>query len=107
MQTFRRLDRHFDLIPATVSRQPSEIDVARGRQEAFALQHPAALEALKQSALIQSVEASNAIENITAPRRRIEALVAGRTEPHDELRDEGLIDAMGVGRGAAWRRRIR
>jgi Fic family protein len=88
MQTFRSLDRHFDLIPATISRQLSEIDVARGRQEAFALQHPAALEALKQSALIQSVEASNAIENITAPRRRIEALVAELTEPRDRSEAE-------------------
>jgi Fic family protein len=88
VQTFRRLSDHFDLIPAAINRQLSEIDVARGRQEAFALQHPASLESLKQAALIQSVEASNAIENITAPRRRIEALVAERTEPRDRSEAE-------------------
>lgn len=65
--------------PAAINRQLSEIDIARGRQEAFARQHPAALESLKQVALIQSVEASNAIENITAPRKRLEELVAQRT----------------------------
>jgi Fic family protein len=81
MRSFRRLGDHFDLIPAAINRQLSEIDIARGRQEAFTLQHPAALESLKQVALIESVEASNAIENIRAPRRRLEALVAERTTP--------------------------
>lgn len=88
MQTFRQLGRHLDLIPAAIGRQLSEIDVARGRQEAFARRHPAALEVLKQSALVRSVEASNAIENITAPRRRIEDLVAERTEPRDRSEAE-------------------
>jgi Fic family protein len=83
MQSFRDLSRHFDLIAAPLSRQLSRIDVARGRQEAFARQHPAALESLQQQALIQSVEASNAIENITAPQRRIEELVAKRSEPRN------------------------
>lgn len=88
MQTFRQLPQHFDLIPAAINRQLSEIDVARGRQEAFAIQYPAALESLKEAALIQSVEASNAIENITAPRKRIEALVAQTVEPRDRSEAE-------------------
>lgn len=66
----------------------SEIDIRRGRQEAFAHQHPAALESLKQAALIQSVEASNAIENITAPHKRLEELVAQRTEPRNRSEAE-------------------
>lgn len=88
MQSFRNLGRHFDLIPASLARQLSELDVARGRQEAFARQRPAALESLQQQARIQSVEASNAIENITAPRRRIEALVAGEAEPRNRSEAE-------------------
>src|SRR5258708_31878312 len=83
MQSFRGLGRHLDLIPAAVNRQLSEIDIARGRQEAFVRQHPAALESLQQVALIQSVEASNAIENITAPKKRIEELVAQKTTPQN------------------------
>ena len=88
MQRFRELGTHFDLIPAPINRQLSEIDIARGRQEAFARQHPAALESLKQVALIQSVEASNAIENVTAPRKRLEELVAQRTTPRNRSEAE-------------------
>ena len=88
MRSFRRLGDHFDLIPAAINRQLSEIDIARGRQEAFTLQHPAALDSLKQVALIESVEASNAIENIRAPRRRLEALVAETTTPRDRSEAE-------------------
>jgi hypothetical protein len=50
----RALGKHLDLIPAPINRQLSEIDIARGRQEAFARQHPAALESLQQVALIHS-----------------------------------------------------
>ncbi len=88
MQSFRSLGRHLDLIPAAINRQLSGIDIARGRQEAFARQHPAALESLKQLALIQSVEASNAIENITAPKNRLEQLVAQKTTPRNRSEAE-------------------
>jgi Fic family protein len=88
MQSFRGLSKHLDLIPAAINRQLSEIDIARGRQEAFARQHPAALESLKQVALIESVEASNAIENITAPKKRIEDLVAQKTTPRNRSEAE-------------------
>jgi Fic family protein len=88
IQSFRGLGHHLDLIPAAINRQLSEIDIARGRQEAFARQHPAALESLKQVALTQSVEASNAIENITAPKKRIEELVARKTTPRNRSEAE-------------------
>jgi Fic family protein len=88
MQSFRGLGKHFDLIPSAINRQLSEIDIARGRQEAFARQHPAALESLKQVALIESVEASNAIENITAPKKRLEELVAQKTTPRNRSESE-------------------
>ncbi|MEP7225255.1 MAG: cell filamentation protein Fic, partial [Actinomycetota bacterium] len=88
MQSFRALGRHLDLIPAAINRQLSEIDIARGRQEAFARQYPAALESLQQVALIQSVEASNAIENITAPKKRLEELVAQQTTPRNRSEAE-------------------
>ncbi|MGH3048600.1 MAG: Fic family protein, partial [Gaiellaceae bacterium] len=88
MQSFRDLGRHVDLIPAAINRQLSAIDIARGRQEAFARQHPAALDSLQQLARIQSVEASNAIENITAPKKRLEALVAQKTSPRNRSEAE-------------------
>jgi len=88
MQTFRALERHLGLIPASVAQQLGAIDVGRGRQEAFRLQHPEVLETLRQIAVIQSVEASNAIEEITAPRTRIEKLVAERTAPANRSEEE-------------------
>jgi len=54
---------------------------AKGRQELFARQTPQALETLRQAAIIQSTESSNRIEQITAPLKRIQELVAERTTP--------------------------
>lgn len=88
MQTFRALERHLGLIPASIAQQLGAIDVGRGRQDAFRLQHPEVLETLRQIAVIQSVEASNAIEQITAPRTRIEKLVAERTAPANRSEEE-------------------
>jgi Fic family protein len=81
MQTFRQLDRHFGSVPAGIVQSLGAIDVAKGRQEAFRQQHPAVLKTLTEIARIQSTEASNAIESITAPPRRIEQLVREKTKP--------------------------
>ena len=61
---------------------------ARGRAELYRQQNPSGLETLRQVALIQSTEASNAIENIHAPLARIEALVAERTKPRNRSEQE-------------------
>lgn len=61
---------------------------ARGREEAFRRQNPAGLDTLREIALIQSTEASNAIENIHAPRERIEALIADKTTPQNRSEQE-------------------
>ena len=61
---------------------------ARGREEVFRRQNPGGLETLRGVALIQSAEASNAIENIHAPRERIEALVAETTTPENRSEQE-------------------
>jgi Fic family protein len=71
-----------------MARALAGIDLARGREEAFREQHPEALKTLTQIARIQSTEASNAIEQITAPRRRIEALVADKTTPANRSEEE-------------------
>ncbi len=48
--------------------------------------------------MIQSTEASNAIENIHAPRARIEALVAEKTTPKNRSEQEiaGYRDVLGL-----------
>jgi len=88
MQSFRDLDRFFGQTPAPIGRLLSDIDVARGREMAFRIQHPEALKVLIEVALVQSVEASNAIENITAPHKRIEQLVAEKTTPRNRSEEE-------------------
>jgi Fic family protein len=61
---------------------------ARGRAELYREQNPSGLETLRHVALIQSTEASNAIENIRAPLARIEALVAETTKPRNRSEQE-------------------
>jgi Fic family protein len=88
VHTFRTIDRQIGLVPANLVAQLSAIDVGRGRAEAFRRQHPEALRTLVEIARIQSTESSNAIENITAPRKRIEALVADKTTPQNRSEEE-------------------
>lgn len=83
MYTFRTLDSQIGLVPAATTRTLGAIDTARGREEAFRLQRPQMLETLVDVARVQSTEASNAIEGIAAPRKRIEALVAERATPRN------------------------
>jgi hypothetical protein len=66
--------------------------------EVLPRQNPAGLETLRRVAMIQSAEASNAIENIHAPRARIEALVAEKTTPQNRSEQEiaGYRDVLAL-----------
>jgi Fic family protein len=88
MHTFRTLEQQIGMVPASMVSQVSAIDVGRGRGEAFRRQHPEALKTLVEIARIQSTEASNAIENVTAPRKRIAALVADKATPANRSEEE-------------------
>jgi Fic family protein len=76
------------MVPGPMTLALGGIDAGRGREEAFREQHPEALKTLTKSARVQSTEASNAIEQVTAPRKRVEALVAGRTAPANRSEQE-------------------
>lgn len=98
MSSFRDLASHFGALkPGTVASLVS-IAEARGREEVSRRQRPAGLETLRQVALIQSTESSNAIENVRAPRARIEALVAERTTPKNRPEQEiaGYRDVLAL-----------
>ncbi|HEX5852619.1 MAG TPA: Fic family protein [Solirubrobacteraceae bacterium] len=98
MSSFQDLARHFGALePGTVA-SLVVIAEARGREDLSRQQSPAGLETLRQVALIQSTESSNAIENIRAPRARIEALVAERTTPRNRPEQEiaGYRDVLGL-----------
>jgi Fic family protein len=88
MHTFRVLDQQIGLVPAAAARTLGAIDTARGREDAFRLQRPQVLDALVHVARIQSTEASNAIEDVVAPRKRIEALVDQKTAPRNRSEAE-------------------
>lgn len=88
MQSFRDLPRHIGALPPDVVNALVTVSEARGRQEAFMRRHPEDLETLRQVALVQSAESSNAIEDIRAPRKRIEALMADTTTPQNRSEAE-------------------
>ena len=68
----------------------------KGKQDLFTRQIPQALETLKQTAIIQSIESSNRIEGVTAPTKRIKAIVAEKTTPQnrDEQEIAGYRDVL-------------
>ncbi len=88
MSSFPDLSRHFGGIPPATVASLTTIAEARGRAELYRQQNPSGLETLRHVALIQSTEASNAIENIHAPLARIEALVAEKTKPRNRSEQE-------------------
>lgn len=88
MKSFADVERHFGALAPQRVQSLMAIAEARGREEAFRRQNPAGLDTLREIAIIQSTEASNAIENIHAPRERIEALVADKTTPENRSEQE-------------------
>lgn len=60
----------------------------RGKEMLFKQQSPQVLQALRDSAFIQSTESSNRIEGVVAPRERIRELVAHRTQPANRSEQE-------------------
>jgi Fic family protein len=61
---------------------------ARGRQEMWMRQRPEVLEALRQQAMIQSVESSNRIEGVTVAASRLRPVVLGKVLPQDRPEEE-------------------
>jgi Fic family protein len=81
MQTFRNHERILDPVPGGVVQALGELEHASGKAAAQRGQHRAALKTLVEVARIQSTEASNAIEDITAPPARLRALMDEMTAP--------------------------
>jgi Fic family protein len=88
MHTFRTLKRQIGMVPAPMTVALRAIDQSQGSERAFSLQHPEALKTLIQIARIQSVESSNAIEDVTAPHARVVELVEDKTTPENRSEAE-------------------
>ncbi|HLQ46736.1 MAG TPA: Fic family protein [Planctomycetaceae bacterium] len=61
----------------------SDIAEAKGKQELYVRQAPQVLNALREMALVQSVESSNRIEGVTVAANRLRPLVLGNAKPRD------------------------
>ncbi len=70
----------------------------RGKQELFRRQTPEVMDSLRELAVIESSESSNRMEGITAPRKRVRALVAQTTRPKDRPEQEiaGYRDVLAL-----------
>ncbi|HZL47422.1 MAG TPA: Fic family protein [Solirubrobacteraceae bacterium] len=88
MHTFRTLARQIGTVPSPVAVALGGIDRAQGRRGALSGHGRETLSTLREIARIQSVESSNAIENITAPSERIRELVSKRARPENRPEEE-------------------
>src|SRR5688500_9997451 len=85
-------------LPASSAWLLADIAEAKGRAALFSRQSPQVLRALREAALIQSVESSNRIEGVTVAPDRLAPLVIGRAEPRDRSEAElrGYRDALNL-----------
>ena len=75
-------------IPLSTSWMLSACTEAKGKQDLWIRQKPEVLEALREQAIVQSVESSNRIEGVTVDKNRLRPLVLGHAKPRDRSEEE-------------------
>lgn len=85
--TFRSILSSFKL-PMSAVWLTSDIAEAKGRQDLYTKQSPQILKALREMAMVESVESSNRIEGVTVHPERLRPLVLGNTRPKDRSEEE-------------------
>jgi Fic family protein len=83
MMTFRNHRLRDLTVPMGTNWLLNDLAEARGKQELYTRQSPQVLKALREMALVQSVESSNRIEGVTVARDRLRPLVLGQARPKD------------------------
>ena len=70
----------------------------QGKQVLYGEQLPEVLKTMRKIAQVESAESSNRIEGISAPRKRIQGIVLGNTNPTNRSEQEiaGYRDALEV-----------
>src|SRR3981189_2813950 len=66
----------------------TDIAEAKGRQTLYVKQAPQLLKALRETALVQSVESSNRIEGVTVAPDRLRPLVIGNAKPQGRSEED-------------------
>lgn len=82
------LEKLKQAVPMGLTWQMGSVMESKGRQELYERQRPDVIEALRETALIQSAESSNRIEGVTVERARLKPLVLGNSEPRDRPEEE-------------------
>ncbi len=83
MMTFRDHRLRDLAVPMSTNWLLNDLAEAKGKKELYTRQSPQMLKALREMALIQSVESSNRIEGVTVAPDRLRPLVLGNARPKD------------------------
>lgn len=75
-------------LPVSTTWLLGECMQARGRQALWMRQRPEVLQALREQAVVQSVESSNRIEGVSIAAERLRPVVLGRARPLDRSEEE-------------------
>ena len=88
MMTFRNHRLRDFAVPMSTNWLLNDLAEAKGKQELYTRQSPQLLKALREMALVQSVESSNRIEGVTVAPDRLRPLVLGHARPKDRSEQE-------------------
>ncbi len=88
MMTFRNHRLRDFSVPMSTNWLLNDLAEAKGKQELYTRQSPQILKALREMALVQSVESSNRIEGVTVAPDRLRPLVLGHARPKDRSEQE-------------------
>src|ERR1039457_6614242 len=88
MNSFRNHRLRDFSVPMSTNWLLNDLAEAKGKQELYTRQAPQLLKALREMALIQSVESSNRIEGVTVAPERLVPLIVGNAKPRDRSEEE-------------------
>jgi Fic family protein len=98
MSSFRESKANEIQIPVSTSWLLASCMEARGKQDLWKRQKPELLKALRDQAIVQSVESSNRIEGVTVDANRLRPLVLGNARAQDRSEEE----IAGYGKALDW-----
>jgi Fic family protein len=88
MNSFRNHQLRDFSVPMSTNWLLNDLAEAKGKQTLYTRQSPQVLKALREMALVQSVESSNRIEGVTVAADRLRPLVLGHARPKDRSESE-------------------
>lgn len=90
MHSFRNQRLSKIVLPQSTVWLLADISESKGKQQLYTRQSPQLLKALREMAMVQSVESSNRIEGVTVDADRLRPLVLGKARPKDRPEHEIL-----------------